>query len=168
MNFAERLRAKISYDPATCVFTWRETCGGKVAGSIAGSVDPADGYIRIGFEDSLYLGQRLAWVYMTGEWPSSITDHRNGNRADNSWENLREATWLENSHNRKRPSTNRSGHLGVCWHARSGAWRAQIQAKGCKIHLGTFPTAEEASAAYLAAKRELHPFQPAPRQDIAA
>jgi hypothetical protein len=41
---------------------------------------------------------------------------------------------------------------------RTGRYRATIKAEGRRRCLGRYDTPEEASAAYLAAKRELHPF----------
>jgi len=41
-----------------------------------------------------------------------------------------------------------SGFLGVSFYARTGRWSARIQIEGKRLHLGYFPTAEEAAAAY--------------------
>lgn len=49
----------------------------------------------------------------------------------------------------------RSGILGV--HQRGSRWVSSIMADGVAVHLGTFDTAEQASDAYQAAKRERHP-----------
>lgn len=58
------------------------------------------------------------------------------------WATIREQAW-----NKKKK--NPSGHIGV--HIRGKKFRAQISVKNKKINLGTFNTAEEARAAYLAA-----------------
>lgn len=42
-------------------------------------------------------------------------------------------------------------------------WKATLQTNGKSQYLGIFNTAEEARAAYLAAKAEQHPFSPAHR-----
>lgn len=167
MTFGDRLHKKLHYDPETGIFTWRFSTGGARRGSVAGGVN-GEGYWQIWFDGRNHQAHRLAWFYMTGAWPSEEVDHKDGVRDNNRWGNLREASKAQNAQNRKTPITNRSGFIGADLHAASGLWRSQIQVSGRKIHLGTFQTAEEASAAYLAAKRELHPFQPAPRQDIAA
>ena len=73
--------------------------------------------------------------------------------------NLRLATVQENNHNISTSNKNNaSGLRGVCWHKFSGKWRAQIKINGNIKHLGLFNTSDEASEAYLAAKKELHPF----------
>jgi len=42
----------------------------------------------------------LAWFYYYGTWPTSILDHIDGNKQNNSILNLRESTTRENSFNR--------------------------------------------------------------------
>lgn len=53
---------------------------------------------------------------------------------------------------------NESGLLGVRWHKRDRRWHARIMVDGAPKHLGSFGTSDEAQAAYLAAKRQLHEF----------
>lgn len=74
---------------------------------------------------------------MTGKDPESL-DHINGNRSDNRWENLREASPLENQRNRKLNANNRSGKSGVCFVKNSQKWRAQIKVESKMIFLGDF------------------------------
>jgi HNH endonuclease len=44
-------------------------------------------------------------------------DHVNGDRADNRWCNLREATQSQNQANTSMRADNISGYKGVCWHS---------------------------------------------------
>ena len=82
-----------------------------------------------------------------------------GDGLNNTFSNLREATPYQNSQNmRTAPKNYRSGLLGASYHKRSGKWEAQIRSKGKKSHIGLYATPEEAHAAYLSAKRILHPF----------
>ena len=48
--------------------------------------------------------------------------------------------------------------MGVDWHKSSNSWRATITTMRKQKHIGCFKTPEEAHAAYLKVKRELHPF----------
>lgn len=142
MLTAEYLRQIIHYDPETGVFT-RD---GKVAGGISG-----DGYRYITIDYVGYLEHRLAVLYVTGQLPKFGVSHRNYNRADNRWTNLRSATAAQRARSRK--ATNKLGIKGVRM-TPQGNYRAVIYVKGRNRHLGTFPTLEAASEAYLEAARE--------------
>jgi hypothetical protein len=99
---------------------------------------------------------RLAFLYVTGSWPSGFVDHINGNPLDNRFCNLRDVPKAINCQNLRRAlSNNKCGLLGAS--PRHGKWAATIMSKGVRIHIGTFNTPEEAHAAYVSKKRELHP-----------
>lgn len=152
---ANRLRALFSYDPATGRFARLVACGSR---GRAGPVLPrADrhGHLRLSVDGREYAVHRLAWLYMTGHWPAGDVDHRNGERADNRWENLRDVPHRVNLQNRQRAtSANKTGLLGVSAHG--PGFMARLKTNGAVVHLGTFATPEAAHAAYLKAKRELH------------
>ena len=93
-----------------------------------------------------YLSARLAWLYMTGEWPVQI-DHRNRIRSADRWDNLRDVDNAKNAQNRGKRSDNTSGHPGVSFKKNLGKWQAEITVFGDRKYLGVFPTQEEAVAA---------------------
>jgi hypothetical protein len=160
---SEELKKIVHYDPETGVFTWvvpRYKAGRLV--KVAGSYTTRR-YRMICIGGRNYREHRLAWLYMTGDWPQNLIDHRNGVHDDNRFLNLREATSVENGQNYALPAHNKSGYLGVHFRKDIGKWRAKIKLNRKIINLGLFKTAEEASAAYLAAKAAMHPFQPVPR-----
>lgn len=140
------IRKILDYDPETGVLTWRERTtpsqrGGQYAvGKPAGS--RKKGQIMIGIRDQRYCAHRLAWLWMTGEWPLEI-DHVNRDPFDNRWFNLREATRSQNNVNRKATVPFRGVRR-----TRGGKWQARIKYQGKERHLGHFPSAEEASDAY--------------------
>ena len=82
-------------------------------------------------------------------------DHRNGNPSDNRWDNLREATSAQNKANRTRPTTNKTGFKGVSFNERSRRFCAHISIGNKTVFLGSFATAEEAHAAYVAKARDI-------------
>jgi len=86
------------------------------------------------------------WIYK--EVPQCI-DHIKGDKTDNRIENLRSATIQQNQHNRS--------VAGISWHKSRRKWISSITVDYKSKHLGYFNTAEEARAAYIAAKKELHP-----------
>lgn len=155
---AEELRAILEYDPATGAWTNRVHRGQRaVAGSPAGAWDRRDGYLRISIDQIKYLAHRLAWLYMTGEWPAQLIDHENTDRGDNRWANLRQATHAINSQNLHRArKDNKSGTLGVVRQRSTHRWCAQIRHDGKMVRLGLFDDKQAAHAAYVAAKRRLH------------
>lgn len=158
---AERVRELLNYDPETGIFTRRSGRGTRwYAGEAVGSRQKS-GYIEIGLCYQRVYAHRLAWLYMTGSWPKEQIDHKNGNRADNSFANLREATQAVNSQNQRRArSDNKAGLLGVFhrYHTKNSGERflAMISVDGRLKRIGLFPSAEEAHAAYVEAKRRLH------------
>lgn len=160
---AERLRELLHYNPETGVFTWRVSNSNRApAGSVAGTAHGA-GYRELSLDGGRYLEHRLAWFYVHGVWPTAGIDHRDGDRVNNRLLNLREATKAENQQNRAAQANNKSGFVGVSWYKRGHAWVAQIGVGGRQRRIGLFDTPEAAHAAYLAAKKQLHTFQPTPR-----
>lgn len=124
------LKSHLSYDPKTGFFIWLEN--GKPSnivkkGARAGCKKKSSGYRVIGFFGSHIPEGRLAWLYMTGEWPALHVDHINGVKDDNRWENLRLATGSENQFNRGLSKKNTSGFKGVHWHKRDRRWRVSIR-----------------------------------------
>jgi hypothetical protein len=147
----ELLKTLVRYDPETGIFV-RISTGKQVGNKQTG------GYIRFRLCGQAYLAHRLAWLYMTGAWPRHSIDHINRNTSENRFSNLREATYSENGQNQPLMRRNRYGLPGVTWVGRNKKWKASIKVNGKDIYLGLFKTADEASKAYLAKKRELHPF----------
>jgi hypothetical protein len=150
----ERLKKLLSYDQVSGEFRWNVGRGNRSAGSVAGSAN-AHGYIQIQIDGVNQFAHRLAFLYMTGEFPAGHVDHIDGNVANNSSVNLRTVSCATNIQNQRRaPSSSTTGLLGV---SRSGGrWRAYIVAGGKQRHLGCYGTPDEAHSAYLAAKRRMH------------
>lgn len=157
---AERLKEVLFYDPETGVFTWRVFRGGTAkVGTIAGHCQRKERggglYLSIRVDWKRYQAHRLAWLYMTGEWPSLHIDHiDNKDTLNNRWANLRLATPLQSAQNRSHYPSNRSGFKGVV--ARDNQWAAFIKIKGKQLYLGLFKTAELAHEAYCDAAKRLH------------
>ncbi len=152
------LRERLAYDPITGDLTWRTRVKGAKVGAVVGCVCPVSGYRRVYILGRRLAVHRIAWLLTTGEWPASLIDHINGDRADNRLANLREADWHINAQNmRTGHRSGKSGLLGAHWVESAQKWQSQIQVKGCDVYLGRFATADAAHEAYVAAKRRLHP-----------
>lgn len=147
----DRLRRLLDYDPEMGVLAWKRQegpgrkifgfnnkCAGKVAGTITKS---KHGYRVVGISGDdgklrFYLAQRLIWKWMTGEEPEGMVDHRDLDRLNNRWSNLRAATHGQNKANSKPHS--RSGFKGVYWSPRHKKWRAVVSAFGKINHVGHY------------------------------
>lgn len=152
----ERLLEVLHYDPKTGTFTRLKSSGSTKAGASAGGVSkgPRDGYLRIRIDGKRYKAHRLAFLYMTGKWPNGLVDHKDTNKLNNSWKNLREATNGQNKANGKTYQNNTLGIKGVS--LRGKKFHARIYHAGKITALGAFETAELANQAYYAAATKVH------------
>lgn len=156
MHSAEFLREVLQYDPETGVLTFKENRGSnKVKGKVAGFVRK-DGYHFLSLQKKRYLGHRIIWAMMTGDWPENQIDHIDGVRSNNKWANLRAATPSQNNANHSVRIDSKIGLKGVQIHPDTGKWRARINIAGTTKHLGLFNTPEEAHAAFVAAASKVH------------
>jgi len=96
----------------------------------------------------LHLAHNPSWDIFDSSKDNCI-DHENHTRTDNSNENLRVVTTQQNNFNR-------SNVKGYSWDKSRKKWKAYIKLNGKSIHLGMFTKEEDARAAYLKAKEELH------------
>jgi len=150
----ERVKELYEYDPLTGIFRHRVARGCVRIGDIAGWMGKYDYWI-INVDGKKFPATNIAWLYMTGTWPTGIVDHRNGNQLDNSWKNLRDATRAQNVWNSKKRSSNKSGFKGVSLCTTTGRWRATIVLNGKQHSLGRHSSAELAHEAYKQAAAKL-------------
>ena len=140
---AEDLRSQLAYDEETGFLRWKKSKSTRIKpGDIAGC-KLSNGYITIRLNGGLYLAHRLVWLYVHGEWPEAVIDHIDGDRTNNRLANLRAASLSQNRRN--------IPHKGYYFVEREGLFKARISIAGKSIHLGSFRTADEARAAYVAA-----------------
>ena len=150
----DELKKNVHYCPDSGVFT-------RVL-SRANSVNIGDeikgtrhGYICMRINGCTYPAHRLAFLYMTGEWPKGEVDHISQVRNDNRFLNLRDVTRSINQKNTRQRKDNTSGVKGVFWNKANSNWRAVINSDKKKINLGSFSTLEDATLARLDAESEL-------------
>jgi hypothetical protein len=152
----ERLKALIIYSPEAGVFRWLITDRKRLAGALAGTITCL-GYRVIMIDYKAHRSNRLAYFYMTGNWPEKDIDidYIDHNKLNNRWNNLRPASKAQNSANRKVASHSLSGIKGIFWGAHQKRWLAQVSRDG--IHYRReFRTINHAKR-YVRSKRiELH------------
>lgn len=151
MITALELRERLQYDPNTGRWLWLKCARASWQGRPAGSLD-AKGYWVIKIDGKSYKASRLAYLYMTDDWPTEEMDHIDGTSWNDAWINLRPASRTENIQNRRQRDDNTSGVVGVFWNEANQRWIAQID----KTYLGSFTSLEEARAVRDSAAKKLH------------
>jgi hypothetical protein len=141
-----------------------ETCSGLVwkvdrtnktrAGSVAGSKQPdlkAPGRFdwRVTVDGRDYVVSRVIYFMANGVDPGELTvDHEDQNPMNNNAGNLRLGTELIQENNRRTPSNNTSGTVGVSWVKRARKWKAQLTHKNEDFYLGLHTCKIDAARAY--------------------
>jgi HNH endonuclease len=159
------LRECLDYEPETGTLRWRVRPRGhfqtlrahiswntKHSTKVAGGFDNR-GYRRISIDGRFRKSRRIIWIWMTGRTPVEV-DHKNGNRGDNRWQNLRDTNRLGNQRNRKVNSNSTTTVAGVYIDKRTGRFQAQISVRGKQKRLGSFETLDAAVQARRAAEHE--------------
>ena len=144
----ERLKEILHYDPETGEWRWLITKGSKVvAGQIGGYIHE-HGYRHIRINNVAYKSSRLAWLYMTGQWPERTVDHKDTYQSNDKWTNLRLANNSQQMWNMGLSRRNTSGYKRVYPDKRTGRWYSSIYDDDKRIFLGSFSTAAKAHEAY--------------------
>ena len=151
----ESIRKIIHYDPVTGKMTWivkvnsRVQVGGKV-----GSID-SKGYMRTKINSVEYRLHRLAWLYMTGSFPTGVIDHINRDKTDNRWSNLRDCNHSDNITNAPMQRHNTLGVKNVSPDITNGGFIASVCKDGI-YHKKRFKSIPDAHAWAAQKRRELH------------
>lgn len=151
-----RLREVLLYSQESGEFKWISPSSLALRpGQVAGTAHGGNDYVRLMVDGVRYKAHRLAWLYVHGQWPKHEIDHINGIKSDNRIANLRDVPKNINQQNhRKANAGNPTRLIGAVRHGKG--FTASIRVEGRLLYLGKFPTAMEAHAVYLEAKRQLH------------
>lgn len=158
MTSPQSIIEAFNYDPLTGEVTWRldrprehfKTQGAyqRYLNLQAGRPIRAStnfyGYFVVGLNNAVLAVHRIAFVVMTGSFPTQHVDHIDGNPLNNIWTNLREVSQAVNTRNQKLNKRNRSGYAGVYHIKRDNRWASQVKVDGVITRLGAFDTPEEA------------------------
>jgi hypothetical protein len=105
------------------------------------------GYLCGELDSISYLAHRVIWKLMTGKDPTDLIDHRDRNKQNNRWDNLRGATNGQNMGNSEKSR-------GVWLDIRRNKWRAHIRVHGRLFNLGEFSNFNMAQQARAKAVKE--------------
>lgn len=151
---ANRVRELFHFCPESGVLTRRIAAAPNAPeGAIAGRLNTA-GHLVVCVHARMYMVHRVAWLWMTGEWPTFEIDHINQNKSDNRWSNLREATRSQNLINR---GHRRKHQLPRGVSKAGGRYQAQIRVAGTFRHLGMFGCPTAAHFAWVKAAKARDP-----------
>jgi len=129
----ERLKEILHYDPETGAFTWRVDRGSKkFKGLKAGCLRSFA--VNIVIDKIQYKAHRLAWLYMTGSFPTEFIDHIDRDPTNNKWNNLRAASCQQNAYNQGPNSKNSTGVKGVSWDCGRQRWKVQVNGAPLSRH----------------------------------
>ncbi len=113
------------------VANWNARHAGREAFTTIGS----HGYRSGRLQGHGLLLHRVAFVLMTGDWPRSLVDHVDGDRLNNRWSNLREASCAQSVRNRRGFSTT-SPYIGVYWNKSLQGWIGRVYCGGTVHYCG--------------------------------
>lgn len=151
----EDLRRQMRYEPETGKLFWLISKKGVTAGRQVSPRPTSDGYMQCVFNGQHYYQHVLIWFYVTGNWPAEDIDHKNRNRADNRWENLREATRSQNHYN-KACQYNKLGVKNVTKYTPGSGYTVTSRVNGKIVNFGTYRTLEEAAEVARGVRVEHH------------
>lgn len=147
-NFIWKVRPRSHFKADWSHRSWNLRWSGTVAGWKDRTSHSKDEYYwKISVNSVNYKAHRLAWVFITGEWPENVIDHINGNTLDNRSINIRSASDWDNATNQKRRKDNKSGVTGVGWQKAICKWYANGRINNDLQHLGFYTDKFEAICA---------------------
>lgn len=125
----EYLKLLFNYNPLTGEFTRKVQVGS--TGYVNKTIDCLNhnGYYRVCIDYKSYLVSRLIFLYMEGYMPK-VVEHKDRDRTNNRWENLRPATQSQNGFNRLKNKNNTSGFKGVSYCKGRDKWLAKFNYQG--------------------------------------
>ncbi len=86
-------------------------------------------YGAVYFEGKQIKISTFAVYAMTGKWPNGVVDHKNRDKFDDSWNNLRVITSRQNSRNRSKISNRK--YIGVTYE-KGAKWRYHFVIDGIR------------------------------------
>lgn len=165
----EQLRELLDYSPDDGRLFWRwrpiglfpneraqKVWNTRYAGAEAFTKEDDLGYRRGCIFGADHFAHRVAWAWMTGEWPTTKLDHIDRAPSNNRFQNLRAVSDKQSALNRAGRSGTASRFKGVHWFKPSRKWAARLRSDGRLVFCKYFDSEEDAARAYDAAARRIN------------
>jgi len=139
----QQLKELYHYDPLTGIWTRIKCMNSRhPVGQILSAVS-VRGYPKVMINKKVYMLHRLAWLYVHNYIPDVI-DHDDRDKLNCKLENLKDSSMQKNSKNRKLPSNNTTGEMGICFDKSTNRYMLQVTKLNGKRINRRFNTIEEA------------------------
>lgn len=153
---AKLVRKSFSYNPKEGILRWATHRRGVQFGRRAGYLNKGSGHYSVSVLGHDFYVHVVVWLWVTGRWPNKLVDHRDGDKTNDKWSNLRLATKSQNAMNSKLRSDNRTGVKGV-FEQRNGKFTAYIDSNRRRVYLGhAFKSLADAAQARKEAEKLYH------------
>lgn len=152
------VRNLFDYNKNTGILTNKVNRGGTSKAGDKVGFKSKGGYLSAHLCGRYYQVHRIIWFWMTGEWPE-IIDHKDGNKQNNKWNNLRNVDYFKNCQNQRLASDNTSGITGVSFIKKHKKWRASIMYRNKRYALGEFINFDDAVKARKQAEKDFGFYQ---------
>lgn len=148
MPTQERVKHLFHYDPDSGKLFWKNPTS--IRTKIGDEISYINcGYLKVCFDGEIHLAHRVIWLYETGHWPDyprELVDHKDQDKLNNKFNNLRLTDHNGNQHNRPLNKNSTTGFKGVT--KKGDKFMSQASFKGKRYYLGLYSTAEEAYEVY--------------------
>lgn len=153
----EYLRSRLKYKSKSGNVYWRHCSNmnnvwlSRFAGKKVKYTLSKDGYKLIKINGRKYKLTNIIWAIKTGkhvDFSKNIIDHKDRDRTNDKWNNLREATGSQNMHNSSIQVGRSSKYKGVLWHKRDRKWMVKIKIGPNRVYLGGYKDEKLAGAIY--------------------
>lgn len=117
------------YNKNTGIFHWKvKKPGVKHTDDI--STICAQGYKVVTLNRKRYYVHRLVWILVTGKDANGFIDHKNRDKADNRFDNLRVVSKSQNEHNTSKRKSNKTGYKNISYYKSSASYVAEYMLNG--------------------------------------